>query len=522
MRRLNSSRWDLLAASVDVTTTAGRTGFFQWLLNDGKTLHCLRNEEIWWFLLQSFEDPVAELVHEYSISPAWQNAFPEAMTDLGWPRFYRWAQPLYFAGADPLQVPAFRSPLTPFEQLRLAYDHRPRWRAEFPDAFHDPAILASLVAWLGDEKNWRLGEFDSAWIERIATALAHGERPALGINIIGHFSYPSGLQASVKSVVKSLTLMNVPMTCHDVPVVCDAESAADRSSDLHEIHDVSLIHVQPEPLFDAAYRLANLRREPNRYRIGMWYWEFAEVPAQWKKIARKLNELWAPTRFIADALKESIDLPVVPMLPGVELGRIAPVQRRRFGIPDDKVFFLFMYDMNSAQERKNPLGVIRAFREAFRADDRVHLAIKVSRGRNNRLEYAKLAAAAKDAGVQVINTHLPRDEAYGLMQCCDCYVSLHRSEGLGLTMAEAMLMGKPVIATAYSGNIDFMTANDSLLVNYRLVPMEQDCPPYEKGWLWAEPSVEEAANSMRWVLEHRDDGLALGTARKRRPRTSFP
>jgi len=295
-----------------------------------------------------------------------------------------------------------------------------------------------------------------------------------------------------------------------VPVHGASDPAYGRSADLHEIHDVTLMHVQPDPLFEAAYPLANLRRERDRYRIGMWYWEFGEIPPEWEKRARKIDELWAPTRFIADALRRSIDLPVVPMLPGVELGPVAPLSRSRFGIPDDKLLFLFMYDMGSIQERKNPLGVIQAFREAFRHDDGVHLVIKVSRSRANRGDYLKLLEAAKDAGVQVINATVPRDEAYGLMQCCDCYVSLHRSEGLGLTMAEAMLMGKPVIATAYSGNLDFMTPRDSLLVGRDLVPMERDYPPYKQGWLWAEPSLDEAAHWMRWVYQRRDDALDLG------------
>ncbi len=121
---------------------------------------------------------------------------------------------------------------------------------------------------------------------------------------------------------------------------------------------------------------------------------------------------------------------------------------------------------------------------------------------------------ARRAGVQVINATLPRAEVLGLIQCCDCYVSLHRSEGFGLTMAEAMLMGKPVIATAYSGNIDFMSMQDSLLVGYDLIPLERDYMPYKKGWLWANPHVAEAAEQMRWVYEQADEAKALGERAK--------
>src|SRR5262249_46259940 len=105
---------------------------------------------------------------------------------------------------------------------------------------------------------------------------------------------------------------------------------------------------------------------------------------------------------------------------------------------------------------------------------------------------------------------MSREEVYALLNACDCYVSLHRSEGFGLTMAEAMLLGKPVIATGYSGNLDFMTPTNSLLVGYDRVPITRELPIYRKGPVWAEPSVDEAARAMRWVYEHPAAARALG------------
>ena len=118
-------------------------------------------------------------------------------------------------------------------------------------------------------------------------------------------------------------------------------------------------------------------------------------------------------------------------------------------------------------------------------------------------------AAARRAGVVVIDRTLPREEAYGLIQACDCYVSLHRSEGLGLTMAEAMLLGKPTIATAYSGNLDFMTPANSYLVRFDKTTIAEDIPPYPKGCVWAEPSVEHAAELMRRVYDEREEAAAI-------------
>ena len=125
-------------------------------------------------------------------------------------------------------------------------------------------------------------------------------------------------------------------------------------------------------------------------------------------------------------------------------------------------------------------------------------------------EATRLRAAARQAGAIILEQTLPRGELNGLIQACDCYVSLHRSEGFGLTMAEAMLLGKPVIATAYSGNLEFMDRGNSLLIGYELVPVGRQIGPYPKDLLWAEPSVVEAAEAMRWIHEHADEARALG------------
>src|SRR4051794_24266167 len=125
-----------------------------------------------------------------------------------------------------------------------------------------------------------------------------------------------------------------------------------------------------------------------------------------------------------------------------------------------------MFHMASIFERKNPLGVIAAFKEAFRSGDKAALVIKVSQGHSNPDGMARLRRAADEVGAIIIDQDLPHDNVYGLLDACDCYVSLHRGEGLGLPLAEAMLLGKPVIATAYSGNLDFMDPSNSLLVGH--------------------------------------------------------
>jgi len=155
--------------------------------------------------------------------------------------------------------------------------------------------------------------------------------------------------------------------------------------------------------------------------------------------------------------------------------------------------------------RKNPLGLIRAFQTAFRANDAATLVIKTTGGDDHGADLAELRLAARGGNILLLDEMLPRARAYGLIAMADCFVSLHRSEGFGLGLAEAMLLGKPVIATGYSGNLDFMNRENSLLVDYKIVEIAEDRPIYTKGNFWAEPSIEHAAACMRQVYEHRDE-----------------
>ena len=170
--------------------------------------------------------------------------------------------------------------------------------------------------------------------------------------------------------------------------------------------------------------------------------------------------------------------------------------------------------MMSVMERKNPLGLIRAFKAAFRNDESVRLVLKTSFGDRHPAQLQELLDAAGGGNITVINEVYSPDEVLSLMEACDAYVSLHRSEGLGLTMAEAMLMGKPVIATNFSGNVDFMDDSNSLLVPYELVKLGRPIPPYDANLEWAEPSIEHAAGLMRRVYENQPWAREVGARGK--------
>jgi glycosyltransferase involved in cell wall biosynthesis len=202
------------------------------------------------------------------------------------------------------------------------------------------------------------------------------------------------------------------------------------------------------------------------------------------------------------------------MLPAVQVGRVEAVSRREFKLAPETCVFLFMFDMCSDFRRKNPLAVMRAFREAFALTDNAALIIKLVRGASDPENLVRLRDADDGNQMFVIDEFTTRERAYGYIAMSDCVVSLHRSEGFGLLMAEAMLLGKPVIATNYSGNTAFMNRANSLLVDFELTTIEESGAIYKAGNRWAAPSIAHAAKLMRRVYENREEAKVIGARAK--------
>jgi glycosyltransferase involved in cell wall biosynthesis len=335
------------------------------------------------------------------------------------------------------------------------------------------------------------------------------------VNVLAHFRYPSGLQEAADAVVAGVTAAGLGTSLRDLPVTFDCHWQDRRDLLGVERYPVSVAVTAVNTYLGERLPEAGLHPRPGVYRIGYWYWELSDLPAEVVERISLVDEVWAPTRFVAEAYRKRLSVPVRVMTPGVSLPPFRRRSRAELGLPTDKYLVLFTFDMASTLARKNPLGLIRAFRTAFRPDEPVGLVIKVSRGAKWPADSARLTSAAKDAGVMLIDRVMPRDEVLALLDSCDCYASLHRSEGLGLGMAEAMLLGKPVVATNYSGNTDFMTPATSYLVDFREVAIPADVPPYPAGFVWAEPSVDHAAELLRRVYGLREEAAEVGRRAKR-------
>lgn len=323
--------------------------------------------------------------------------------------------------------------------------------------------------------------------------------------MLSHFCNPSGLQQAALWTKEALERKGVRTSCRDVPVPRRV-LARDRDEWLGlEIFPITILNHGGIPYFLSGYERSGLFRREGVFRVAYWSWELETVPDEWLKAAELVDEIWSPTEFVVKAMRSRISRPVYDMLPGVEIGEVEPISRSSLGIPEHHLVFLFVFDLHSQLHRKNPIGVLRAFQNAFREDDAVTLVIKATGGDIFSDDLALLRATVSGKNIILLEDLLPRARAYGLIAMSDCFVSLHRSEGFGLGLAEAMLMGKPVIATGYSGNLAFMNRDNSVLVDYKIVDIAEDRPLYTKGNFWADPSIEHAAACMRQVYEHRDE-----------------
>ena len=248
------------------------------------------------------------------------------------------------------------------------------------------------------------------------------------------------------------------------------------------------------------------------YNVGVWFWELPTFPEEWADAANQFDEIWVGSSFAQQAVAECVRKPVLTVPLPVQLpdGSAQAYDRRHFRISLERFVFLFTFDLFSFFERKNPLTLITAFQKAFGDDDAVELILKCVNSRGDPRNMACLRGAVRSAkNVRIMDAPLSGDEYAGLVRCCDCFVSLHRSEGFGLTMAEAMALKKPVIATGWSGNLTFMTFDNSFLVSYTLRRLEQDFGPYKAGNVWAEPDVDHAVQLMREVRSHPDRAQAV-------------
>ena len=334
-----------------------------------------------------------------------------------------------------------------------------------------------------------------------------------GASLLGCSRAENGIGESCRLAAAALADTGVPFGVVNMPFSLHCRHADLRAA-AHEIpypaHRTNILHMNP-PEMRFMRELLGRRGMRGRITIGVWHWELAVLPDDWRPFLRDVQELWAPSRFIEQTLRDAGAANVVLMPHGIVVPAGEPMPRSELGIPEDSYTFFFMYDVASYQERKNPEGAIAAFQRAFRPDSPATLVVKL----NNATFHPEKSRALEElaAGwpnIRFLKQPLDRVRVAALMRSCDCFVSLHRSEGFGLGPAEAMALGKPVIATDWSSTADFVRREHACPVGYRLVPVGKDVGPYEAWQQWADPDLDEAAEWMRRLAQHPATGRELG------------
>lgn len=504
LRKVYQCRHDVRQALPDALLPAGRERMLQWARNHGTCEYPgLHEGELNAYQEQIENTPGRNLAETYLLDPQLQRRFPLAMTVFGRAEFLRAMR----ISAD---LPAI---YTPREELILLGRCRAQVAELLEHAQAGAAGQARLMSWLRTQARTEF-QLSQQWLKGAEESLAAGAMARPGVNLIAPLSYQASLGVGSRGYLKALRSAGVDCACRNSPHCFEIDSVVNPDWLQGDLYDTSILVLQPEVLANEVARCGTEYRRSN-YRIGVWYWELENFPQEWMSAFDHLDEVWVPSEFIAESLRKVTRLPIRRMSHVVEMEQAEVLTKSALGIPSDHFVFLFIFDIRSVLERKNPLGLIEAFRRAFKLSDKVTLLLKVGMHQHDPGGWQRLREAASGLPIRFLTAPLSRPRLYGLMQACDCYASLHRSEGFGMTLAEAMLLGKPVIATNYSGNIDFMTADTSLLVDQQPIEVPGGLPFYKPGNYWADPSLDQAAAHMRWVYEHREEARELGVRGQR-------
>lgn len=391
------------------------------------------------------------------------------------------------------------------------WQNRPDLQLAFPDPFgsdQDALLAWCLVSGV------READLDASMLPTAALAapspLPISEAEVMGANLAGYFRTETGVGQIGRLLVDAVRAAGLPFTSCVSSRNLSRQQADFELQDTGVRYPVTLATINADQ-FPSWVREAGPELTRDRYLVGIWAWEVEDFPARFRPAIDLVDEIWAISSFTRDAISAATDKPVhvipyqVPELP-----RVGSLDRAALGVGEGD-YLLFMFDYFSVFERKNPVGLVTAFTRAFAEGAGPKLVLKSVNGERFRTERERLRQAVGErSDIVLLDTYLDAETTAALMANCLGYVSLHRSEGLGLTMSEAMSAGRPVIATGYSGNLDFMNPENSLLVGYELTEIAGSAGPYAAPTRWAEPDLDEAARHLQWLVEHPQDAAELG------------
>lgn len=354
----------------------------------------------------------------------------------------------------------------------------------------------------------------------LTTALQRARRPrpprrvaeqVHGLDVVGFLSGDLGIGESARLMLDAAAAAGIPTTALPVTRHLQSRRRDGGSATSPDRHDTMLLCVNAD-LTEPVLEAVPSARDADR-RIGMWYWEVESFPARYASAARHLDEIWVATDFVRAAVQPHVDVPVRVVTPPLPQASTAPpaATRADLGLPEGRPVVLFTFDYLSTVERKNPEGLVTAFRRAFPRGSGPVLVLKSINAHLREADAERLRVlVAEEPDVLLLEQYLDTADRDALVAHADVVASLHRAEGLGLTMAEAMAQGKPVVATRYGGNLQFMDDENSFLVSCTSTTIPEGAEPYPAGTPWAEPDLDEAARLLRLVVTDREHAARVG------------
>lgn len=320
----------------------------------------------------------------------------------------------------------------------------------------------------------------------------------LGLNIVGYTDAMSGLGEAVRLNIQAAEKLDIPLN------IINYENVKHKTSYKYSFkYAVNLVQISLNDL-DTFFSVIEPRFFNDTYTILFLIWESEYIPSRLKKNVNLFNEIWTASTYCKELFQNVYNGPIITVPHPVEVN-LQPVQNKRISsFFDKKKFsFLFIFSYHSSIERKNPFFLMDAFSKAFGNNEEVELIIKTVGAETFKQSERHLQQfASTKKNIKIINVNLDKNSVNHLINDCNCYVSMHHSEGFGLTLAEAMYLGKPTVATNYSGNTEFMNENNSFLVDYELGSIENPDINFCSKTVWANPVMEDAIKKIREVYEN--------------------
>jgi glycosyltransferase involved in cell wall biosynthesis len=324
-----------------------------------------------------------------------------------------------------------------------------------------------------------------------------------GIEVVGLFHNATGLGESARLCAQQLQAEGFKVLCTSAEKLLfkkkEIEWNFNNTAQKDEI-GLRIIHLNP-PMIPPYAIGSGLKNFAAIYNIGYWAWELETLPHEWVKSLSYINAMMAPSQFICKTIQRYTDKPVIQIPHPVKIGAISNNLRERLGISEEDFLITSVFSVQSSIQRKNPEGLINAFLKSLADKSNAYLVFKVSPLDQDIL--LLMAATKNHPRIKFIEDIWPREDILGLIQTADIYASLHRSEGFGLGMAEAMMLGTPVVATGWSGNTDFCTEQNSFLVKYKMTSVQSNHPAFIRAGnsVWAEPDIDHAAQILKSIYE---------------------